>query len=330
MKKIRFLLLLLLILLLSGCHRDTEEAGFTIGVSINGMRSPFMIGLAQGIRDRAEELGVRLIVSECNGDGQVQVNQIMDFLIQDVDAVLVEPMDTEAFVPIIEEIDGKGIPVFCIDTSADTDAVKCWIGSDSLEMGRLAARYIAEALKERYGEYRGKVVDLMASLTTTSGTNRTRGFTEELEKYPDIEIVARQNGNLQLDKAQDVMIDILQANPLIDAVWCSGDTNAQGALQAMRRSDRLFAAGEEGHIILVSADGAPESLKAIRDGYLDACISQNPIGMGRVAVDMIIEYWEDGTLPEEKFYPYPLFTITADNIDSEEFQEYGIWAEEIR
>ena len=45
---------------------------------------------------------------------------------------------------------------------------------------------------------------------------------------------------------------------------------------------------------------------------------------------MIIEYWEDGTLPEEKFYPYPLFTITADNIDSEEFREYGIWAEEIR
>ena len=46
MKKARFLLLLILILLLSGCNRDTEEAGVTIGVSINGMRSPFMIGLA--------------------------------------------------------------------------------------------------------------------------------------------------------------------------------------------------------------------------------------------------------------------------------------------
>ncbi|WP_434309932.1 sugar ABC transporter substrate-binding protein [Hominifimenecus sp. rT4P-3] len=330
MKRLRFLLVLGGMLFLIGCRQDAEPDALTIGVSINAMRSPFMIGLAQGIRDRADELGIRLIVSECNGDGLVQTNQMMDFLIQDVDVVLVEPLDTEAVVPVIEEIDAAGIPIFCIDTSANTDLVKCWIGSDSLEMGRLAARYIAEALKERYGEYRGKVVDLMASLTTTSGANRTRGFTEELEQYPDIEIVARQNGNLQLDKAQDVMIDILQANPNIDAVWCSGDTNAQGALQAMRRSDRLLAAGEEGHIILVSADGAPESLKAIRNGYLDACISQNPIGMGRVAIDMIVDYWENGRLPEKTFYPYPLFTVTADNIDSEEFQEYGVWAEEIR
>lgn len=327
----RFLFAILFLpVFFSGCGGGADRDEPVVGVAINGMRSPFMIGLAQGIRERAQELGIRVIVSECNGDAQIQVNQLMDFQIQQVDAVLMEPLDTKAVIPIIEELDQDGIPVFCVDTSADTSLVKCWVGSDSLEMGRLAAQYIAEALKEKYGEYRGNVVDLMASLTTTSGTNRTRGFAEEMEKYPEIQIVARQNGGLQLDTAQDVMVDILQANPEIDAVWCSGDTNAQGAVQAMRRSDRLFAAGEEEHIILVSADGAPETLEAIRQGYVDACICQNPIGMGEMAVEMIAAYLKDGSLPEDTFYPYPLFTVTAENLDSEEFREYGIWAEEIQ
>lgn len=328
-----FLLLLsMLTVLLSGCSQsaaEAEEYEYTIGVSINSLRSPYMIALNQGITEKGEELGLHVIVSDCSGDIQTQTNQVLDFIVQDVDAILIEPVDAEASAALVDYVTEAGIPVFCIDTTSESDAVVCWVGADSLEMGRLAAEYIVEALYEKYGAYEGKVVDLLASLTTTSGSLRTQGFHEVIDQYPDIEVVATQNGGLELDTAMDAMSDILQANPDIDAVWCSGDTNAQGVLQALKRAGRLYTMEEENHIILVSADGAPESLEAIEDGYLDACISQNPIGEGAAAMEIIYEYLTEGTEPESSFYSYPLFTITAANLNSEELMEYGIWAYEI-
>ena len=331
-KIVGMVVLLILVILAAGCSGKygANQSKYTIGVSINSLRSPFMIALSQGVQDKGQELGMKMIVSECKGDEQTQVNQVLDFVVQEVDAILIEPLDADAFAPLVDRVAEKGIPVFCIDTTAHSEHVLCWVGADSLEMGRMAARYIADSLYEKYGEYRGKVVDLLASLSSTSGINRTKGFHEVLDQYPDIEIVATQNGGLQLDKAMDAMTDILQANSEIDAVWCSGDTNAQGVLRALKKAGRLYRADDPRHITLVSTDGAPESLDAIREGYLDACISQNPIGMGEVAVEMIYHYLSEDVMPESHVFMYPLFTITANNIDSDEMAAYGIWAEQIR
>ncbi len=327
-----FLLFVCLALALSGCGSRRTETGdreLVIGVSINSLRSPFMIALKQGIQEAAEEEGVTLIISDCNGNLQTQSDQIRDFIVQRVDGILAEPLDADALIGVVEEANGEGIPVYCVDTTLNCDDVICTISSDSVEMGRLAAEYIAEQLYEKYGEYRGKVANLLASMNSTSGLNRTKGFHEVMDEYPDIEIVAEQNGELQLDTAVNAMTNILQANGELDAIWCSGDTNAQGSLQAMKWLNRLYPIGEEGHIILVSADGASESLSAVRSGYMDACISQNPLAMGRMAVQMLIDYLRTGEEPEDSFSAYPLFTITSGNIDSEELAEYGIWVEEI-
>lgn len=314
----------------SETQADTQTGrDIVIGVSLNSLRSPFMIALKQGIQEAADELEVELILSNCNGNLQTQSNQIRDFIVQEVDAILMEPLDADALIEVVEEAGEADIPVYCVDTTVNSDDATCTIGSDSVEMGRMAAEYIAECLYEKYGEYRGTVVNLLASVTTTSGLNRSIGFHEIMDQYPDIEIVAEQNGALELDTAMTVMTNILQANEQVDAIWCSGDTNAQGCLQAMKWLERLYSVGEEDHIILVSADGAAESLTAIREGSMDDCISQNPLAMGRMAVELIAESLRTGENPAESFYAYPLFTITSGNIDSEELKEYGIWSEEI-
>ncbi len=306
-----------------------EERSFTIGVSINSLRSPFMIALKQGIEKAAEEEGIHLILSDCNGDLYTQSSQIQDFVTQKVDGILMEPLDEDALSMAVKEATEAGIPVYCVDTTVQSGEVRCTIGSDSSLMGEMAAEYIVERLKEKYGACRGRVVNLLASVNTTSGRNRSRGFHKVMDQYPDIEIVAEQNGALQLDTAMYAVTNILQANPQVDAIWCSGDTNAQGALRAMRWLGCLTPADQEDHIILVSADGAAETLQAIRDGYIDACISQNPLEMGALAVKTLKRQLTEAALPDQSFLAYPLFVITADNMESEELKEYGIWSEEI-
>ena len=328
--------LLLFALLLAGCtsgkslpEAAAKEDRPVIGVSINSLRSPFMIALAQGIREGGEEEGVDLILSDCNGDIQTQASQIRDFVTEKVDGILIEPLDEEALIQAVNEASEAGITVYCVDTTVRSKEISCTIGSDSVVMGQSAARYMAELLHERYGEYRGRVVNLLASVNTTSGRDRSKGFHQIISLYPDIEVVSEQNGALQLDTAMNTVTNILQANPEIDAIWCSGDTNAQGALQAMRRLGMLKQCGEEGHIILVSADGAAESLQAIRDGYLDACISQNPLEMGRLAVQLLKTQITEGKEPPMSYMTYPLFVVTEHTIDTENHRKYGIWSEEL-
>lgn len=309
---------------------DGETEQLVVGLDILSMAAPFLVAMVQGAQDKAEELGIKLIVSDCNADTQRQVDQVQDFITQEVDAIIIEPWDADAIVPTINDANAAGIPVFTLDTSSNGGEVVCWVASDNIEMGRMGAQYIVDQLYERYGEHRGNVVDLMASLTSTSGTNRTKGFAEVIEQYPDIHIVAQQNADLKPEVALDVMMDVLQANEQIDAVWCSGDNNALGAMQAIEQSGRFLPQDDEGHIIVVSADGAAESIAAIREGKLDACVSQNPIGMAELCMEIVNAYLREGTAPESDFIPYPCFTITNDNIDSGELKEYGIWSELIR
>ena len=329
-RRIRFgLLLVVLLFTLGGCRKAGRADTLRIGVSINSLRSPFMIALAQGIEQAAQEEDVELILSDCNGDLHTQASQISDFVVQRVDGILMEPLDEDALIRAVEEADAAGIPVYCVDTTVNSGAVTCTVGSDSTVMGQTAARYIVQYLYGKYGAYRGRVVNLLASVNTTSGRARSRGFHQIIDQYPEIEVVAEQNGALQLDTAMYAMTNILQANPGIDAIWCSGDTNAQGTLQAMRWLGLLAPAGEEGHIMLVSADGAAESLDAIREGTMDACISQNPLEMGAMAVRLMKRELTEGEKPPLPFMTYPLFVITGDNIDTEEHLQYGVWSEEI-
>ncbi|WP_434311643.1 sugar ABC transporter substrate-binding protein [Hominifimenecus sp. rT4P-3] len=305
----------------------TEDC--VIGLSILSMAAEFLIAMVQGAQDKADELGVELIVRDCNVNNQTQVDQILDMINQGVSCIIVEPWDSEGISVAIDAATEAGIPVFTVDTSGNSKDIKCWVASDNMEMGRMAGEYIAEYLKEKNGSYSGKVVNLMASLTSTSGTNRSAGFHEVIDQYPDIQIV-EQNADLEVEKALNTMTDILQANDDIDAVWCSGDNNAIGVIQAIDAANRYYPQGEDDHILVVSADGGMEILDNIRKGKCDACISQQPITMGADAVQMAYDYVVNKVEPKSDVQYVGLFNITTENIDSKELAEFGLWAEQVR
>ena len=308
---------------------DTADGDCVIGLSILSMSAEFLIAMVQGAQDKADELGVELLVRDCNVNNQTQVDQILDMINQEVDCIIVEPWDSEGITKAIDAATEANIPVFTVDTSGNSDDIKCWIASDNVEMGRMTGEYIAEQLNEKYGSYSGKVVNLMASLTSTSGTNRSAGFHEVIDQYPDIEVV-EQNADLEVEKALNTMTDILQANDDIDAVWCSGDNNAIGVIQAIEAANRYYEQGDANHILVISADGGLEILDKIRSGKCDACISQQPITMGADALQMAYDYVVNGKEPADKVQYVGLFNITTENIDSQELADFGLWAEQVR
>ena len=325
---------LIFALLMSGCGNGgsankPEDSGITVGVCLSSFNAGFMTALNQAAAEKGEELGMKVYVTNANGDPGVQADNMQNFITQGVSAIIVNPIDSNGIIPSIQMANKMEIPVFIMDTNAAGGEIVNRNGTDNLKAGQSAAQWLAERLYERNGEYKGKVVNLCGKISQASGYDRDKGFMDEIAEYPGIEVVFRQDCGFDQEKSMNAMMNALQANDHIDGVYTANDNTALGAIKAIEQSNRYYPHDDENHIYLIGNDGNPEGIQAIRDGRIDATISQNPITMGENTIQMIYDMIINGTTPEAKTES-PQILITRENIDSVEVQEFGIWADELR
>ena len=165
-----------------------------------------------------------------------------------------------------------------IDVSADGGTlVASFVASDNTKLGVLTGEYIAKRLN-------GKgTVALLTHPTVTSGKNREEGLKSVLAKYPDIKIVAEQATRGERLTSVNVTENILTANPKLDCVWAVNDPTALGAIQAVKQAKR------DAKVFVVSIDGSPEAVEAIKQGgVFAATAAQYPQKMASAAVDQAI------------------------------------------
>jgi len=129
-----------------------------------------------------------------------------------------------------------------------------------------------------------------------------------ISQYPEIEIVAEQNGETNLTKSMEVMENVLQAQPHIDAVFGINDPTALGILAAVQ------AAGREDEMFITGVDGSPDGVQAILDGTAMAATSaQSPADIGRLGVEYGLKILNGEEVPD--FIPVPVKLITIENAE---------------
>jgi ribose transport system substrate-binding protein len=295
-----------------------------IGFSVSTLNNAFFVGLKLGVEKGSKDQGFDLVQTNANGDAQQQVNDAINLLSQGVNALVLNPIDSKAIIPAVEKANSMGIPVFMLDRGSDGGKVTSFVASDNVALGATGAKWIADQLKARYGSPKGNVVDLIGLVGTTAATDREKGFSDEMAKYPDIKIVARQEGAFDQEKSLNAMTDILQKFPQIDAVFGANDDNTVGAEKAIDNANRYKPLGDKDHIMVIGADGTAQALSAIRAGKQDATISQNPIEMAAKALSFIADYEAKKDVPAN--YAWPTLLIDKSNIDSDETKKYGLWS----
>ncbi|WP_162070125.1 sugar ABC transporter substrate-binding protein [Burkholderia sp. THE68] len=299
-----------------------------IGFSIATLNNAFFVGLKAGVERGSKDQGFELVQTNANGDAQQQVNDAINLLSQGVTALVLNPIDSKAIIPAVEKANSMNIPVFTLDRGSDGGKVTSFVASDNVALGQTGAKWIAEQLKKRYGEEKGNVVDLIGLVGTTAATDREKGFSEEIAKYPHIKVVARQEGAFDQEKSLNAMTSILQKYPQIDAVFGANDDNTVGAEKAIDNAGRYKPLGDKEHILVIGADGTAQALSAIRAGKQDATISQNPIQMAAKSLQFIADYNAKKDVPAN--YAWPTMLIDKSNIDSDEVKKYGLWSEEVK
>lgn len=297
---------LALLILVSGCGKKENEGAqqqgsaskFTIGVSLLTRTHPFYQDLEAGLREAATAAGYELLVNAGEFDVAKQKDQIQDFIVRKVNAIIVSPCDSKSIGTSIKAANDAGIPVFTADIACLAEGVKIvtHVASDNIEGGRLAAQAVAEAINGV-----GKVA-IIDHPEVESVIQRVKGFEEEIANYPEIKLVAKLSGHGVKDQAFRTTEDILQSHPDLAAVFGINDDSALGALAAVEK------AGKQGSVKIIGFDAVPEARAAIKEGRIFADVIQKPREIGQKTIEAIKTYAAGGEVDPMTLIPCALFT----------------------
>ncbi|HSL00174.1 MAG TPA: D-ribose ABC transporter substrate-binding protein [Rubrobacteraceae bacterium] len=294
--------------LMAGCQRGggggDEGGGERIGLSISTLNNPFFVALRDGAQKAAKDEGVELLVSDAQNDASQQQDDIQNYVTQQVSAILVNPVDSEAIVPAIESANGADIPVLALDRGAEGGEVVTTIASDNVQGGQMAG----EELVELVGE--GGVAQLEGIPGTDPARDRGQGFEEAINAQDAVEVVASQTANFDRNQGLNVTENILQSSPDVKGIFAQNDEMALGAVQALDER-----AGSE--VKIVGFDAVPDALQAIQDGTMNATIAQQPDQIGSLGVENAMKVI-DGESVEENI-PVEVKLVTKENVS--EFTE---------
>jgi len=296
-------------------EEEVEEAvelkDIKIGVSMlirgGGFPGELEKGLIDSAKD-AEERGykVELIITDGNFNAIEQLDQVNTFINQEADAIIVWPCSPVGAVEAIDNATEAGIPVVTIDTAAEGGDIESHISTDNLKAGRLAAQWVNDNYQDKVAK-----VGLIEFSTNESCISRIEGFVMEVDEknFTNIEIVSRLAADMNEADAMNVAETILQANPDLDVIYCSGDPQAIGALAAVEN------AGMQDQVAVGGVDANEENLDIMKEGRaIKFEIAQKPYEIGYQGITALIDVI-DGKTVEKMVYIDPIL-VTLDNVDT--------------
>lgn len=295
-------LLALVAFVFSSWVQGAEKSAGTIGLSVLTLNNPFFKEIADSLTKEAALQGYQVVAVSGDFDVARQQNQVKDFIVRKVSAIVLCPCDSKAIGPAIREANRAGIPVFTADiASLDPESkVVCHIATDNLQGGRMAAEAVVESL-----DGTGKVA-ILDHPEIESVMLRTKGFETRLAELNQkrgvhVEIVAKLPGGGDKAKSFKAAQDLLQAHGDLDAIFAINDPSALGARAA------LESAAKSDKIKIVGFDGQPEGKAAIKAGKLYADPIQFPDKIGIETARAIQRYMNGDEVPTQILIPTALY-----------------------
>jgi erythritol transport system substrate-binding protein len=272
--------------------------------------NPFFKAEAEAAAARARELGYEVLVSVHDDDANKQ-DQLIDVAIaRRVSAIVLDNAGADASVAAIRKAKGAGIPTLLIDREINvTGLAAAQIVSNNYQ----GATLVAEEFVRLMGES-GNYIELVGRESDTNAAVRSRGFNDVLEKYPDMQLVARQSANWDQREAFQKMETLIQGHRDIRGVIAGNDTMALGAMAALKAAGR-------GQVIVVGFDGSPDAIASIRAGEMRATVLQPAAYIARLAVDQAHALMTTGSTGQPEKQSIDCELITRENAD-----EFGVFA----
>ena len=216
------------------------------------------------LRELLLQEGATMELRCAEDNDEKQINDILYFIDQKVDILIVSPHDTNALTDVISKAYDAGIPVLLFDRIINCDKYTAFVGGDNEDVGRLMAAYVATRLTNKKD---AKVIEITGDMQTSPAMLRHEGFMKGISEASNIEVVASVDGLWLGPRSSAVADSLLRLYPDVDAIVAHSDYMADMARKA---ADTLYPGN---NCLFVGADGfgVPGlGIEAVVKGKLDA------------------------------------------------------------
>jgi len=275
------LALLTLVTLLVGCPDGQGRYGphhgtpLVLGFSQIVAKANWNAANTKSIREAAHDAGIELRLEDAHRSQEKQVEALRSFISQRVDVIAFSPVVETGWEAVLREIQSAGIPVILVDRTieiSDDALYVSVIGSDFVEEGRRAGRWLLEQTRDVKGEI--DIVELQGSVGSAPANDRKQGFAEIISANPRYRIIRSQSADFDRARAREVMAGFLQAEGRrIRVLFAHSDTMALGGIEAIEAAG--IKPGSD--ILVISIEGNRKGLEAIVAGKLNMTVECSPL-----------------------------------------------------
>lgn len=298
---------LLSVLILSGEVVAGNEK--TVALVLKALTNPFWLKVEQGAREYAQKnnLEIEFFGVERESNVEHQISIIDNLILRGYGAIVIAPNDSKRIVPISKKAITQGVKVINIDNPFDKETLAehgitiPFIGPNNFTGGEIVGGYVRSKLK---GE--GSVLIVEGTPGISNSDNRKNGFIRGVSTNSSITISRVEKGNWHGDEAFTAVMKALNEGADFDAVFCTNDVMALGALQALD----LF--GKSGQVLLAGYDNIDLVQTEMRSERFHATIEQHPEIMGAYGVKAAWESMRGE--PVAEVVETPLDLITSDHL----------------
>ena len=290
----------------------TLEAGSTISLIGRGKKSAYWSAVQEGAQKAVDELNAalgykgndKIVLSYSAPSSETGVDEQVNILDEELDrypvAVGIALADASASEVQFDLATENGVPIVAFDSGTNYKDVVCMIDTDNEEAGKTAADKLCDMIHDE-----GEVLVFIQDSTSTSSTEREKGFVDAIEAehagvsvnnvyyMDDLEAVKRQiaaertgaeaeseevTSMAEAITDKEVITYLLEKHSNIRGIYTTSEAVAKTVLEG------LDGAEHADEYKVVSFDGGKAQLERLASGKISGLIVQNPYGIGYATV----------------------------------------------
>jgi ribose transport system substrate-binding protein len=307
------------------------ESKGTIYYMVPTLLDEFQTESVSAIEKFLKGVGYDVVTLNADNKTDLQQSQMNDAILLKPAAIVLAAVDFNALQPSIEKARAAGIPVMQFDRQIKATPSDFTSVAGTVEIGYVAAGEIQRLLKEKNGEVKGKVLQVLGDPADPYTLDIQAGFEEKMKEFPGVQIISLPAMQWEASNAGTIVSDQIVANPDIDLIFLHAAHLSVAAVAALEAKGK-----KPGDVMMISSNGAPVGLDLIRKGWLNVEVEQ-PLYAQAAAIamfaDKVVNKQEikpgtynvlglDSTLTIEPWGPnlkIPGAAITKENVDEPRF-----------
>lgn len=252
-----------------------QDKQITLGFAQVGAESAWRTANTVSVKEAAKDAGINLKFSDAQQKQENQIRAIRSYIAQKVNVIAFSPVVESGWEPVLTEAKKAGIPVILTDRNIDVKDKSLYvtmIGSDFLEEGRRAGRWLEEEYKSNPGPI--NIAELQGTVGSAPANDRHSGLMEIIKNDPKFKIIASQSGDFTLAGGKQVMEAFAKTyGKQINVVYAHNDDMALGAIQAMEEAG--IKPGTD--VKVVSFDATKGGFQAMIAGKINVDVECSPL-----------------------------------------------------